>query len=222
MKCLECGVETKNPKFCSLSCSVKTQRRNAPRKDKTKQCAECQQDFQYKELSQRFCSRSCSAKYNNARKEPKIIDKDYGIVRRIRNPGKDTDYVKVCEYCNEEYIASHKHTKQKYCSNKCAGASKKSATVQAWIDDPTTGTFEQGLKRAIRTYLIEQANYQCTQCQWGEINPTTGKAPLEVDHIDGDCYNNRAENLRVLCPNCHSLTPTYKALNKSSRSYRKN
>ena len=32
---------------------------------------------------------------------------------------------------------------------------------------------------------------------------------LAVDHVDGDWRNDRAENLRFLCPNCHSQTPTF-------------
>lgn len=37
-----------------------------------------------------------------------------------------------------------------------------------------------------------------------------GKAlVLHVDHVDGDAWNNEAENLRFLCPNCHSQTATY-------------
>jgi 5-methylcytosine-specific restriction endonuclease McrA len=64
--------------------------------------------------------------------------------------------------------------------------------------------------------LLEKNNYSCSECGWNKINPKTGKSPLEIDHIDGDCSNNKEENLRVLCPNCHSLTPTWKALNKGN------
>lgn len=210
MKCLVCETETSNPKYCSLKCAGIASWIDRPRKNKTKQCVECQQEFQYKELSQKFCSRSCSAKASNRGKARNLA----GVngTRRAQRP-------KICSFCGGEYRS--KSSTSKYCSAKCMGSSRRKITVQAWMNDPTTGTFEQGLKRPIRTYLIEQANYQCSQCGWGEINPTTGKVPLEVDHIDGDCYNNVAENLRVLCPNCHSLTPTYRALNKSKRSYRK-
>ncbi|MEU9297666.1 HNH endonuclease [Streptomyces sp. NPDC048266] len=38
--------------------------------------------------------------------------------------------------------------------------------------------------------------------------------PLEVDHIDGDWRNNRYENLRFLCPNCHSTTADYRGRGK--------
>lgn len=37
---------------------------------------------------------------------------------------------------------------------------------------------------------------------------------LQIHHIDGNHYNNEESNLQLLCPNCHSLTPTFGALNK--------
>ena len=46
-------------------------------------------------------------------------------------------------------------------------------------------------------------------------NKTNGIIYLEIDHINGKRDNGYKENLRVLCPNCHTLTNTYKTLNKN-------
>jgi 5-methylcytosine-specific restriction endonuclease McrA len=71
----------------------------------------------------------------------------------------------------------------------------------------------------IRNYLFEINDSKCQNCGWSEINEYTGKTPLEVDHIDGDSQNNSFNNLRLLCPNCHSLTKTWKNIGsrKSTR-----
>ncbi|MEU0369875.1 HNH endonuclease signature motif containing protein [Streptomyces sp. NPDC006283] len=42
--------------------------------------------------------------------------------------------------------------------------------------------------------------------------------PLEVDHVDGNWRNNRPDNLRLLCPNCHSSTDTYRGRSKGRRN----
>lgn len=55
----------------------------------------------------------------------------------------------------------------------------------------------------------------CELCGWAKRAPD-GRLPLELDHINGDKNDNRLENLRVVCPNCHSLQPTHRALNKQS------
>lgn len=69
-------------------------------------------------------------------------------------------------------------------------------------------------RAALKTRLIKAGllNYKCSFCQ----NPGlwNGKdLSLQLDHINGDSTDNRIENLRLLCPNCHSQTKTYSGKN---------
>ena len=67
---------------------------------------------------------------------------------------------------------------------------------------------------------MDKYSCKCQLCGWGKMNIYTNKIPLEVHHIDGNYKNNKEENLQLLCPNCHSLTETYKNHNKSGRKER--
>lgn len=97
------------------------------------------------------------------------------------------------------------------------------AKINLWLTGEWTGSDANGeLADTIRNFLVREANHKCSECGWNKVNPSTGNVPLEVDHIDGVSTNNSRDNLKVLCPNCHSLTPTYKSLNKNGRAWRKN
>lgn len=205
----ECDNLTENPKFCSLSCGSKHQ--GAARKPKVsvRVCPQCEQEFQVtsRDGNKRFCSRSCAATFNNT----KFVKRE-----RTANPTH-------CLQCGKKLLANQR----KYCSRPCQQLMTKNIKLSKWLSGEWDGSTQHGLSRVIRNYLIEKANHRCSSptCAvpggFAEVNPATGRVPLEVDHIDGDCYNNSPGNLIVLCPNCHALTPTYRALNKvSGRKYR--
>jgi Zn finger protein HypA/HybF involved in hydrogenase expression len=73
---------------------------------------------------------------------------------------------------------------------------------------PTYQTFK--LKnRLIKEKVLE---YKCSICKINEWN--NKQISLHLDHIDGNNHNHRLENLRLLCPNCHSQTNTWCGKNK--------
>ena len=128
--------------------------------------------------------------------------------------------IKKCAYCGKELTVSQRHNI--YCSSECANLAKQSKKIQDWLNGIFDGSVKDGLSDSIRNYLLKQVNYKCEKCGWGEKNPITNKVPLEIHHKDGNYKNNRPENLEVLCPNCHSLTPNFKALNTSERKRAQN
>jgi 5-methylcytosine-specific restriction endonuclease McrA len=81
----------------------------------------------------------------------------------------------------------------------------------------------------LRLLLIEKFGARCMggptedtkDCRWDKINPTTGKCPIELEHIDGNSENNVLSNLKLICPSCHSLTSTYKNLNKGKGRHKR-
>jgi hypothetical protein len=78
-------------------------------------------------------------------------------------------------------------------------------------------------KRLINEGIFEPICSGCKRDTW--INFLTGEEEpmnLTLDHINGINYDNRIENLRILCPTCHSYTPTYCGKNKSNNQNRPN
>ena len=68
----------------------------------------------------------------------------------------------------------------------------------------------------LKLRLIDEGmkEHKCECCGITEWN---GKpAPIELDHINGNHHDNRLENLRILCPNCHAQTNTYRGKNKGN------
>lgn len=152
-------------------------------------CFNCKKPFITKRSNDKiFCGSSCAAKYNN----------------KIR--GNYKHKYNICLNCKEQI-----HGKKNYCSNKCQGE----YTRKISFEKIKNGDISQSEKQYKR-YLISVYGEKCMECGWDKINPVTGNVPIQIDHIDGHSENNSLNNLKLLCPNCHSLTPTYGALNKGN------
>lgn len=68
----------------------------------------------------------------------------------------------------------------------------------------------------LKKRLIKEGikKYQCEICN--NINWNNAPIPLELEHCNGNNTDNRIENLKLLCPNCHAQTPNYRGKNKLS------
>lgn len=107
--------------------------------------------------------------------------------------------------------------KKEFCSNECKQKFLHKKLVEDWKNGIENRVSDkQDIRLFIRKYLYEKHDGKCEICGWNEINPYTNKVPLQIHHIDGNCLNNSEDNLQLLCPNCHSLTPTFGRLNKKS------
>jgi hypothetical protein len=120
---------------------------------------------------------------------------------------------KKCFFCGKETPRPG----SKYCNNACQHESQYQSYIEAWKAGKVKGLNRLGLvSRYIKKYLRRKFEDKCCFCGWSKINPKTGKVPLVADHIDGNWKNNIEDNLRLICPNCDALNPTFAALNKGN------
>ena len=117
-----------------------------------------------------------------------------------------------------------KRPNTRYCSNQCQRDLEYNNYVKNWKQGKVHGG--RGITaKNISGHLIRYLRNKydaCYICGWNKTNPVTNRVTLEIDHINGDSENNTEENLRLICPNCHSLTANFRNLNKGNgRSWRR-
>ncbi len=119
--------------------------------------------------------------------------------------------MKQCKSCNNEI----KGRGDQFCSFQCQQNYNREIRINEWLSGNNDGMRgKTATANWIKYYLIMEHGEKCMVCGWSERNPHTNNIPIELEHIDGDFTNNKVENLKLLCPNCHSLTSTYKGANK--------
>lgn len=123
---------------------------------------------------------------------------------------------KVCIRCGERIGRNS----TKYCSLKCQHLYQWEQKKKVYEKTGVIKCNTSNLKNA-RRYLLEEHGNKCAICG---ITEWRGKpVPLVCDHINGDPYDHRIVNLRLVCANCDAQLPTYKSKNwgngrKSRRS----
>lgn len=212
-QCACCHKDTTNFKFCSLSCAVTFNNKFYP--NKRKPCWTDNALIEAIKNSKSFLQ-VCQKLY------PKPGGRNYKTIQRhIKRLNLDISHFNECVqkipfyciYCAKEL--NRKKRQNLYCSFSCQHQFQRSEYIKRWLVGQETGGTHQ-VSHHIRRWLFEQRGEQCWQCGWNKKHASDGRCPLEVDHIDGHYANNRPENLRLLCPNCHSLTSTYRARNKGN------
>lgn len=171
----------------------------------------------YNEISAKLgCSKGTIAYHCNdtTKNKATISQKHRRTMKSSESFKQEIKKVKdFCPSCQNPLLKNN----TKYCSNKCQRNYTFTKEYSLWIKGE--------LKRIIGVAWLKKAvthlhGYKCSCCNlesWME-----SLIVLELDHINGDSTDNSVENLRLLCPNCHSQTPTYKAKNKGrGRSFRR-
>lgn len=137
----------------------------------------------------------------------------------LHKQGKDESKIRYCVNCNCELDYSAK----KFCSTTCQADYNYKDYIQKWKEGIENGIVGKAdISSHLRKYFFDKSNNMCEECGWSKLNPITNKVPLQIHHIDGDCLNNIETNIKLLCPNCHSITSNYGSLNSDSkRTYRR-
>lgn len=183
--------------YCTDECRVKGIRYQPVEKICARE--ECSKAFSVPRTHQAkiYCSRSCSAIINNS-----------------KSPKRQRSAVSHGSCTRPSCSNQLKQGASKYCSTKCQMAEKSDAKLRHWLETGE-GTAASHLTHYMRGYLFKEQEGRCSICSMPNVWQGL-ELRFILDHIDGNSQNNHRDNLRLVCPNCDSQLPTYKAKNKGN------
>lgn len=145
-----------------------------------------------------------------------------GCVAKYRNGSGNAMCQKSFNSCPAIKKKNSERNKEAYSSGKRIPASlvyhnlpEETKTRINWNKNNFSADFRYNGKGNHKQVLILERGHCCETCQnflWNGI-----KITLELEHIDGDNKNNIKDNLKLLCPNCHSQTPTWRGRNNTGK-----
>jgi rubrerythrin len=122
-----------------------------------------------------------------------------------------------CLSCNSVIPFKGYTYTHKYCNNQCQANYRSKQADERNKIKLSAGKLSS--RPMIRRLLSESRGYRCECCG---ISEWQGKEiVLQVDHINGDPYNDKPNNLRLICPNCHSQTESFAGANRGNGRWRK-
>jgi len=179
-----------------------------------------------------YCSREC---YNNNRKSKCYIVSKWSYcgkeIKKLKSKTKNnkTEHLFCDKYCKEKAqyelgmfkktkvincykcdtpITVDNRTSRKQC-DVCRDKNKRGKLVRLNYHDIIINGKRHKFNRGIKDYLLKN-NYKENKCEeCGIIEWNEKPLVCQIHHKDGDRYNNKLDNLQMLCPNCHTQTPTW-------------
>ena len=168
-------------------------------------------------MAKKFCSRSCSATYNNKLRGIIYSDEDlrkavknsFSVAETLRTLGLSVSsdkYPKIRRKIKHLNLDISHFLGKSHCSRRISLYRKKPKDYLILWDKnkPKVIPTDKIKKWLFRDNIKKEKCEKCGRVTWqGE------KIPLSLHHIDGNKRNNRLDNLMILCYNCHGLTSNY-------------
>ena len=164
------------------------------------QCKNCSEPLAYSKRKNSYCSRSCAVTMNNKGVNRHATKCKKGVSRHGMECKKD------CLECGASIKSPN--SKKKFCSGSCSSIYRKKQKWAKMLQEQDLSAYPH---RSIRDFILHRDQNKCAIC--GTADWRGQPAPLIMDHIDGNSYNNSQSNLRAVCAMCDAQLPTYKGRN---------
>lgn len=199
-ECLNCRSSTRNPRFCSKSCSTTYNNNNhiGARRKPEGACRGCGEPLSTRKI---WCARCLGTPGGSQTRSSALEGPSLNSSTEVYLCKCGKNISKLASFCHP-------------CAAKISADTMRTSRILSWLSGEWDGTQRNNpeLSNTIRIYLLEK--YQsCQRCSFSTTHPDDNKPILEVNHINGNGYDHRPENLEILCPNCHALTSSYRGRN---------